>query len=194
MKVIFETNARQHLLQHLGFNAETIAAAAESIHGKTSQNGVDLAATDGAKPPAASMQGCRCIQEEGSLVGNFEAAVECCFQTGNLAALVLASWWTRLLGQDASDILWESPKRPNLSIVNAIMHNQLEEMVSDLMRWQEILCHPFDLRSVGGIPACVLSPQVIAQGGRSVTPRAPRFASCCLEFGADGSILADATR
>jgi hypothetical protein len=54
MKVIFETNARQHLLQHLGFNAETIAAAADQFTEKTSQNGVDLAATDGAKPPAAS--------------------------------------------------------------------------------------------------------------------------------------------
>jgi pyruvate/oxaloacetate carboxyltransferase len=42
MKVIFETNARQHLLQHLGFNAETIAAAANQFTEKTSQNGVDL--------------------------------------------------------------------------------------------------------------------------------------------------------
>jgi hypothetical protein len=40
MKVIFETNARQHLLQHLGFNAETIAAAADQFTEKTSQNGV----------------------------------------------------------------------------------------------------------------------------------------------------------
>jgi protein transport protein SEC31 len=72
------------------------------------------------------------------LVGNFEAAVECCFQTGNLAALVLASCGGPDFEAKTRAIFYrESPKRPNLSIVNAIMHNQLEEMVADLMRWQE---------------------------------------------------------
>jgi hypothetical protein len=60
MKVIFETNARQHLLQHLGFNAETIAVAANQFTEKTSQNGVDLAATDGAlnHPRQVARLGC----------------------------------------------------------------------------------------------------------------------------------------
>jgi protein transport protein SEC31 len=145
MKVIFETNARQHLLQHLGFDAETIAAAANQFTEKTSQNGVGPpAATDGAKPPAASSKAADDMVKKALLVGNFEAAVECCFQTGNLAdALVLASCGGPDLWAKTQERYFyrESPKRPYLSIVNAIMHNQLEEMVaqSDTKRWQETL-------------------------------------------------------
>ena len=62
------------------------------------------------------------------LVGNFEAAVECCFRTGNLAdALVLASCGGADLWAKTQERYFkaESAKRPFLSIVSAIIHSQV---------------------------------------------------------------------
>jgi hypothetical protein len=62
IKVTFGTNARQHLLKHLGFDGEAIATAVNQFTEKAAQNGVrpPPPATEGGKPA--------------------EAAVECCFR------------------------------------------------------------------------------------------------------------------
>ena len=68
------------------------------------------------------------------LVGNFEAAVECCFRTGNLAdALVLAACGGADLWAKAQDRYFkaESTKRPFLSIVSAIIHSQVRCLTHD---------------------------------------------------------------
>ena len=62
------------------------------------------------------------------LVGNFEAAVECCFRTGNLAdALVLASCGGAELWAKTQERYFEieTKKRPFLSIVSAIIRNKV---------------------------------------------------------------------
>ena len=68
------------------------------------------------------------------LVGNFEAAVECCFKTGNLAdALVLASCggadlWTKTQERYFQS---QSPKRPFLSVVSAIIRSEVRSFIHD---------------------------------------------------------------
>jgi protein transport protein SEC31 len=62
------------------------------------------------------------------LVGNFEAAVECCFRTGNLAdALILASCGGAELWERTQERYFQSEekKRPFLSLVNAIIQNKV---------------------------------------------------------------------
>lgn len=62
------------------------------------------------------------------LVGNFEAAVECCFRTGNLAdALVLASCGGADLWSKTQERYFEmeAKKRPFLSIVSAVIRNKV---------------------------------------------------------------------
>lgn len=146
MKVIFETNARQQLLQHLGFDAETIAAAANQFSEKASTNGVapPPPPPDGRHPAAISSKAAEEMVKKALLVGNFEAAVECCFQTGNLAdALVLASCGGADLWAKTQERYFkrEALKRPYLSIVSAIIHNKLDDLVaeSDTKWWQETL-------------------------------------------------------
>lgn len=78
------------------------------------------------------------------LVGDIEAAVECCFQNGNLAdALLLSSSGGPELWQKTQQRYFEkeSKKRPFLSIVSAVVHSQLEKLVeeSDPSDWQETL-------------------------------------------------------
>ena len=65
------------------------------------------------------------------LVGNFEAAVECCFRTDNLAdALILASCGGAELWAKTQERYFESEaqKRPFLSIVSAIVQNKVSEL------------------------------------------------------------------
>ena len=62
------------------------------------------------------------------VVGNFEAAVECCFQTGNLAdALMLASCGGSDLWTKTQQRYFElqSPKRSFLPVVNAVMQQEV---------------------------------------------------------------------
>ena len=62
------------------------------------------------------------------LVGNFEAAVDCCFKNGNMAdALLLASCggadlWTKTQTRYFEA---ESQKRPFLPIVSAVIHDEV---------------------------------------------------------------------
>eukprot|EP00904_Undaria_pinnatifida_P012810 jgi/Undpi1/865/HiC_scaffold_10.g04329.m1 len=78
------------------------------------------------------------------LVGNFEAAVQCCMSTGNMAdAMLLASCggadlWAKTQAQYFAR---ESHRRPFLRVVNAIIKSELGGLVeaSDLAQWQETL-------------------------------------------------------
>ncbi|EJK48374.1 hypothetical protein THAOC_32834, partial [Thalassiosira oceanica] len=82
--------------------------------------------------------------KDALLVGNFEAAVECCFRAGQLAdALVLASCggadlWAKA---QAEYFRRESGRRPFLGLVSAVIHDQLTELVSasDPAEWRETL-------------------------------------------------------
>ena len=143
MQVIFETNARQELLQHLGFDPTYIAGAAAAYSEDSVTNGVAAMSIEG-KNPAGMSRTAEEMVKKALLVGNFDAAVECCFRTGNLAdALVLASCGGADLWNKAQARYFESQssKRPFLSIVSAIIHGQLDELVqqSDPKKWQETL-------------------------------------------------------
>ena len=68
------------------------------------------------------------IVKQALLVGNFEAAVDCCFRTGNLAdGLVLASCGGADLWTKTQERYFESQSksRPFLSVVNAIIQNEV---------------------------------------------------------------------
>lgn len=142
MKVIFASNARQELVKHLGFDAETVAQAAKEYAEATPNGGI------APPPPPAKAAGMSKAAEEAVknalLVGNFEAAVECCFRTENFAdALMLASCGGAELWAKTQQRYFESEtvERPFLSIVSAVLRNQLGELVasSDPAKWQETL-------------------------------------------------------
>lgn len=138
MQVVFAGNARQELVKHLGFDAEEIAAAANQYtdnaangDGPSEKNNVM------SKPAEEAVQ-------KALLVGNYEAAVECCFRSGNFAdALLLAACAGADLWQKTQQRYFESeaPKRPFLHIVSAVIRNQLDELVanSDVEQWQQTL-------------------------------------------------------
>lgn len=137
MQIMFETNAREELLSYLGFDPEKITQAAMEFKDDESNP------ADDASTPAMTMEAENAVKD-ALLVGNFEAAVECCFRSGNLAdALVLGSCggadlWTKTQAEYFSR---EAKKRPFLSLVSAVMNNQLTELVgmSDPSKWKETL-------------------------------------------------------
>lgn len=136
MQIMFENNAREELLAHLGFNPDKIEERANQFVEEGSCG-------DGEGAPAMSREAEDAVKD-ALLVGNFEAAVECCFRSGNLAdALVLASCggadlWAKT---QAEYFAREAKKRPFLSLVSAVIHNQLTDLVdlSDPVKWKETL-------------------------------------------------------
>ncbi|KAK1739842.1 protein transport protein SEC31-like protein [Skeletonema marinoi] len=85
MQIMFETDAREQLLNYLGFDPEKINQAAMEFN-EDGSNPSD------AEPIPAMSKDAENAVKDALLVGNFEAAVECCFRSGNYAdALVLAS-------------------------------------------------------------------------------------------------------
>ena len=156
MQIMFETNAREELLGYLGFDPEKIQSAAIefSEDGKEDNgsvlplddNGNAVAPTDGAAaiPSTTISKQAEATIKDALLVGNFEAAVECCFRCGNLAdALVLASCGGADLWQktQARYFAGEEQRRPFLSLVGAVVHDRLLEYValSDPAGWRETL-------------------------------------------------------
>lgn len=152
MKVIFESNARQKLLEHLGFDAEEIASTAANV------DDVDQVSNHVASSLAVSEDMSRDLSgvalgmnsndkeiiKRALIVGNFEAAVECCFRTGNLGdALILASCGGAELWTKTQERFFESesPKRPFLSLVSGVVRGQLDEIISqsEPAKWQETL-------------------------------------------------------
>lgn len=127
MQVIFETNARQQLLGMLGFDPNVIAAKAAEYDEDTAANGVSSMSLEDRNSTGMS-KGAEDVVKRALLVGNFEAAVDCCFRTGNLAdALLLASCGGADLWAKTQERYFQSqsPKRPFLSVVGAIIRNEV---------------------------------------------------------------------
>mmetsp|Transcript_20539 Transcript_20539/g.30431 ORF Transcript_20539/g.30431 Transcript_20539/m.30431 type:complete len:949 (-) Transcript_20539:2897-5743(-) len=134
MQVIFETNARAQLLGHLGFQPEQIAEAASKYE--------EISAPGGTSPVMSKTA--EETIKKALVVGNFEAAVECCIRSNNMAdALILASCGGSELWAKTQERYFasEAPKRPFLSIVGAVITNQMADLVekSDTAAWQETL-------------------------------------------------------
>ena len=140
MKIVFQSNAREQLLQYLGFDPDDIKQAAMDFEDKDAAEGVAGLSLDSktmSKEAEAAVK-------QSLLVGNFEAAVECCFRSGNMAdALMLASvggaeLWAKT---QAEFLARETKKRPFLSIVNAIVQGNLVDLVnsSNPAEWHETL-------------------------------------------------------
>jgi protein transport protein SEC31 len=111
----------------LGFDPNAIAAKAAEYNEDAAANGVGSMSLED-KNPTGMTKATEDVVKKALLVGNFEAAVECCFRTGNLAdALVLASCggadlWTKTQERYFQS---QSPKRPFLSVVSAIIRNEV---------------------------------------------------------------------
>ena len=137
MQIMFEQDAREQLLNYLGFDPEKINKAAMEYN-EEGANPSD------AEPVLAMSKDAENVVKDALLVGNFEAAVECCFRSGNYAdALVLASCggaelWAKTQAEYFSR---EAKRRPFLSLVSAVIHGQLTELVSrsDPKKWRETL-------------------------------------------------------
>ena len=117
------------MLHYLGFDPETINEAARNFN----PDGPDITKLSlDSKPIPAMSKEAEKIVNEALLVGNFEAAVECCFHNGNLAdALVLASCGGPELWAKTQTMYFasEARKRPFLSIVSAVIHKQVSHFV-----------------------------------------------------------------
>ena len=156
MQIMFETNAREELLSYLGFDPEKIHQAAmefseeEKVAGGCGGGGGGGGESNGPSnnggkvASVMSKVAAEVAIKDALLVGNFEAAVECCFRSGNLAdALVLSSCGGAELWQKTQSEYFtrESERRPYLSLVSAVINDQLNELVvaSDPANWRETL-------------------------------------------------------
>ena len=148
MQIMFETNARQEMLLHLGYVPEDIVTAVQQYSLTPTEelsNGVSSMSMKDKSTVAAPMNAT--VQElvkKALVIGNFAAAVDCCFETGNYAdALMLAACGGGDLWINTQQRYFDSeiPKRPFLAVVSSIVRNQLEDVVdqSDLACWHETL-------------------------------------------------------
>jgi len=160
MQIIFEANAREQLLQYLGFDPEEISEMASSAKDSNEENITEDMA--GLSLGQSSKKNVDEIIKQSLIVGNFEAAVECCFQSGNYAdGLVLSSCggadlWAKT---QARYFEAETEKRPFLNIVSAVINNKLEELVlsSDPSSWRETLAIISTYGKTEEFPALCLS-------------------------------------
>jgi protein transport protein SEC31 len=135
MQVIFQPNARAGLLEHLGFHPDVIHQSA------TMFSETPLESSTSAHPAKMSPSAERKVQD-ALVVGNFEAAVECCLRTGNFAdALILASCGGVELWQKTQERYFtsETSKKPFLGIVSAVMSNEFDVLVENSSNWKETL-------------------------------------------------------
>lgn len=150
LRVLFETNARQAIWEHLGFssneddgfvsNASNHSDGGKGAAVREVTNGVAAMTTSDTTMSAKA----KAAVQRALVKGDFEAAVETCFQIGNLAdALLLASCGgADLWAKTQQRYFDESCKaRPYLSIVRAVIRNQLDELIQDrdVSSWQETL-------------------------------------------------------
>ena len=153
MQIMFETNAREELLSYLGFDPELIHQAAMEFNeeddgesnGSSNLSHSPTSDGNGSKVSRTTMsKSAENTVKDALLVGNFEAAVECCFRSGNLAdALVLASCGGADLWQKTQTEYFarQSMQRPFLSLISAVINDQLSDLVatSDPGKWRETL-------------------------------------------------------
>jgi protein transport protein SEC31 len=117
------------------------------------------------------------------LVGDFEAAVECCFQSGNLAdALLLATCGEPELWAKTQQRYFEQEtvKRPYLFVVSAVIRNHMDDLVanSNPRQWQETLA----ILSTYG-KSDEFSRLCVALGNRLEEANDPQSASLCYMCG-----------
>jgi protein transport protein SEC31 len=127
MQVMFDANARQQLLGMLGFDPETIADKAYSYSEDNVAAGVKKLSVHDKNATCMSV-GTEEMVKRALVVGNFEAAVECCFQTENLAdALVLASCGGAELWKKTQERYFQSQtaKRSFLPVVSAVIRDEV---------------------------------------------------------------------
>ena len=148
MQIMFESNAREELLSYLGFDPERIQEAAmefsEEQETAEQENGDNGSSSPRHHTTATMSKKAENAIKDALLVGNFEAAVECCFRSNNLAdALILASCGGSDLWQKTQSEYFarETGRRPYLSLVSAVIHDNLTELVesSDPVKWRETL-------------------------------------------------------
>lgn len=111
-----------------------LSALSPDMAGKTADMVAALLAGEEAEP----------MIRKAIIVGNFEAAVECCLQAGLLAeALLLAQCGEPSLRVRTQAAFFEKKqhKHPFLSVLHAVIKNELMAyvMASDLSRWRETL-------------------------------------------------------
>jgi protein transport protein SEC31 len=131
MQVIFDENARAKLLYFLGFDPEKIHKVASEFVEEKKSTEIDmskLSMNDVKRCSPPMSDEAENTVNQALLVGNFEAAVECCMRSGNLAdALILASCggaelWAKTQAQYFAS---ELKKRSFLSVVSAVIHNKV---------------------------------------------------------------------
>eukprot|EP00612_Vaucheria_litorea_P006457 CAMPEP_0171481444 /NCGR_PEP_ID=MMETSP0946-20130122/6749_1 /TAXON_ID=109269 /ORGANISM="Vaucheria litorea, Strain CCMP2940" /LENGTH=1148 /DNA_ID=CAMNT_0012013017 /DNA_START=6 /DNA_END=3452 /DNA_ORIENTATION=+ len=159
MQVNFESNAREKLLQCLGFDAKVIAEELSKIGTSnspgSSANAESVFASDTTVPALSLSMGSLSLEgnmtkdaevriKKALLVGNFKAAVRFCLETGNMAdALLLASCGGAELWAEtqAEYFCRASSRKPFLKIVKGIINSELNNFVEDsyLRDWRETL-------------------------------------------------------
>ncbi|OQR85466.1 hypothetical protein ACHHYP_11810 [Achlya hypogyna] len=140
LKILFADDARKQLLLHLGFDEDEIEAEASKY-----MDGSSVAVSDPAlasDPLPVFTQASEDIVKRSLLVGNFEAAVECCLRHNQLAnALLLATCGGPELWARTQEAFFKRQQRPFMKIVAAIIKNELATLVREaaLDRWKETL-------------------------------------------------------
>ncbi|OQS02569.1 hypothetical protein THRCLA_21389 [Thraustotheca clavata] len=140
LKILFSEDARKQLLLHLGFDEDQIAVEASRYMGDSSPVQSDPSLAEDPSPIFTKQS--EEIIKRSLLVGNFEAAVECCLRHNQLAnALLLATCGGPELWHRTQEAFFKQQQRPFMKIVAAIIKNELATLVleSDLTRWKETL-------------------------------------------------------
>eukprot|EP01038_Epipyxis_sp_PR26KG_P012063 gene12063-16144_t len=171
--ICFGTNAREELLTHLGFNSQSITAAAEGYAASKQEVRDDVSPFDGnpvddvvskvdamsllnSIPSSSGIDAATLIKNAISgaeaeptirkaiIVGNFEAAVNCCLEAGLMAeALLLAQCGDQALRVRTQAYFFEKQRHqhPFLNVLHAVIKSELRNYVlnSDLTKWRETL-------------------------------------------------------
>ncbi|KDO34274.1 hypothetical protein SPRG_19095 [Saprolegnia parasitica CBS 223.65] len=140
LKILFADDARKQLLLHLGFDEDEIEAeATRFMDAKTTPGGDPSLPSD---PLPIFTRESEEMVKRALLVGNFEAAVECCLRHNQLAnALLLATCGGPELWHRTQEAFFQQQQRPFMKIVAAIIKNELATLVqeSDVAKWKETL-------------------------------------------------------
>ncbi|EQC34520.1 hypothetical protein SDRG_07848 [Saprolegnia diclina VS20] len=142
LKILFADDARKQLLLHLGFDEDEIEAeATRFMDNKAPSIGSGDPSLPSDPLPVFTRESEEMVKR-ALLVGNFEAAVECCLRHNQLAnALLLATCGGPELWHRTQEAFFQQQQRPFMKIVAAIIKNELATLVheSDVAKWKETL-------------------------------------------------------
>lgn len=131
LSVLFEPNARQALLEYLGFSAQEIQQQIEDFQPPEESTDMVLSKT------AADD-----FVQKALTVGDFATAVDACFKVHNYAdALLLASCGGAELWSSTQERYLAACARPYVPTVQAILQSNMAHLVetADLDSWQQTL-------------------------------------------------------